>query len=1461
MKLKELLKIIEVDNLEHFKNAEFLEVRINEKDNKWIFLFEFTEILSFDSLENLKFKIKNKFTDYNPTVKINYKNNMLTKNLLAEYFETVVDLASSEFPSLVILEEFEREYNNFVIIKAGVDDFNIIEEKLAVVLKFLAEYFVKFEYKLEKIEETVSSDELIKEEIGKIEENLNLELKKAESNNFSSTGPIKGKKINICDVPHTFEEVEETSAEKIVVEGKIFKSEVRELAKGAVLVSAYIHDGNDSIKVKKYIRAFENTSKELFEKIVKVNNHLKVSGCINYDKYLKEVIVDFENLQSSQKETTEIIDNAEVKRIELHTHTKMSVMDGITSVKDYVDQAIKWGHKAIAITDHNAVQSFPDFNYATKDKDILPIYGVELNYIDDLNLTIAKGSNEESLLDSDYVILDIETTGFSVNYDDIIEIAAIRVNADGTQLEYNDFVYTDKAISRKITEITSIKNEHLKGAPLIEEAMTRFKEFSKGAILVAHNADFDLSHIYENFRKLGIYETDYPVIDTLTLARVLYDGKLKSFNLKAVSKFLKVELTKHHRAIYDTRATKDIFLHMLNEINMRGVKRLADLNNLIEEDKIHKYQIPKHITILVKNRNGLKNMYKILSCALTTHFFKGGRALRSVIEKYRQDILIGSSCVNGEIFQNALNKDYKTLADAVSFYDYLEVQPPEVYSHLTEGNGPGYIKNIYDVVKKIVKVGKENNILVVGSSDAHHLYKEQAKYRKIYLDTPSVGGGIHPLKRYKSVPTMHFRTTEEMLKDFEFLGEDCYQIVVENTNKIYQVIEKFDLFPKELFTPRDDFFKSRGIDSIKDEVTLMVNNNAKKLYGEQLPKIVEERIEHEIKTIIGRGFGNVYYISHLLVKKSLENNYLVGSRGSVGSSLVATLMNITEVNPLPPHYLCKKCNFSIFKKVGDIKEDLSYPLLRENLQNIISGYDLAPATCPKCGEILKREGQDIPFSTFLGFKGDKVPDIDLNFSGDYQPIAHEDIRQMFGKEYSFRAGTIGTVQEKTAFGYVKGYVERTEQKMRTAEIVRLVCQIEGVKRVTGQHPGGIVVVPHQIDIFDITPIQYPADDVTSSWRTTHFDYHSFESNLFKLDVLGHDDPTVIRYLMDFVDKYPEEFPFNDVYDIPFTDRDVMSLLSSTKVLKLSNDIMSEVGTYGLPELGTPFVRGMLKETRPKSFSELVKISGLSHGTDVWLNNAQDLVLGKQAFGKIPFSEVIGCRDDIMIYLIYQGLDPVDAYNITETARKTGKYLNDEQKALMREKGVPDWYIWSCNQIKYMFPKAHATAYVVMALRIAWFKVHRPIYFYATYFSKRADFFCVESFIGGYNIIKEKIIRLRKMANPTNKDLNLITELEIALEMTSRGFEFKLIDINESASSEFLLAEDKKTLLMPFTTLDGLGKNVADSIVNARKEKKFTSIEDLKKRTRLSKTLTQTLIDLGVLHDLKENDSGAQMTLF
>lgn len=1478
-----LLEMLDLLDKRHFFNGEIKDFHVkttqNNTNDSWFFDIEFLNPIDLENFklfaERIKLlprKLKGvRYVEYH----VSYKEN--DYNQLEDYYDYVIRGMAKKKPRYSSMIDFEinRDKNKIEIVRP-VDATYVTE-----LFGELKEELLRFGFDVILTDTVSTNQETITERMARQdrifmnEVRQNVEASPDEIHYLNIDNRlVRGVKNTISEVPKTEPELNEykSANDKAMfsLEGEIVKIDFRKINENTDLYTFIITDEEDSIYIKKWVK--EPKDRE-FIKAIKTGMHMKLKGVAQYDKFTGEIIIVANIIEYTSKVVPKDIrrDLNRVKRIELHVHSKMSTLDGIDSVKDYVKLAKKWGHKAIAITDHGNVQGFPELYKSSKGEDIKPIYGAEFTFIDEQDYQIVKNPIDMSFEDAVYTVYDIETTGLSVLNDKIIEIAAVKIKDNHIVDEYQTYVNPQRQLSMLTTRLTSIKNSDVINAPLIDSVIHEFHEFSKGTILVAHNAQFDVGFIENEYKNHNIDYGTLTYIDTLSIARNCYSNELKRFNLKAVSRYFKVELTQHHRAIYDTRATADVFLHMLRDARKVGIKNIKDFNELSKQGPGYKHVISKHINILVKNEVGLRNLFKITSLANTEYFFKEARLLKSVLQSNREGLLVGSGCMNSSLFEVALNKSYDELKEKAKYYDYLEIQPISDFKHLEQDmdDWKTYIK---EAQARVIKVGEELGKLVVATGDVHHISKSDSKYRDIYVQTPVVGGGLHPLSRYKEIPSQYFRTTDEMLKEFNYLTEDKQiEVVITNTHKINDLIEHVKAFKPELYAPTDDFLALEGIPSIENKLIKMVADKSKELYGEELPRLVKDRIDKEIKSITSNKFSTVYYISHLLVKKSLDEGYLVGSRGSVGSSLVATLMNITEVNPLPPHYVCPHCHFSSFKMTNDEKTKYGLRANEEHLQVILdkseSGFDLPKQFCPECNTEMNKDGHAIPFETFLGFKGDKVPDIDLNFSGDYQPEVHEYIRTIFGNERAFRAGTISTVAEKTAFGYVKGYLEKKNIQMRKAEIERRASRIVGVKRSTGQHPGGIVVVPNYKEIIDVTPVQFPADDISASWRTTHFDYHSFEDNLFKLDVLGHDDPTMIRYLMDYVIEHQEEFPFSRAVDIPMDDPKVYQLLNGTDVIGLTpGDLRgSEVSSFGIPEMGTKFVRDMLRDSRPNNFADAVKISGLSHGTDVWLNNAKSLVTGHKKYGKIPFKDVIGCRDDIMVSLISWGMKEATAFEISEFIRK-GKAAGNKQKwemykQIMQGHKIPDWYIWSCGQIKYMFPKAHATAYVMMAMRIAWFKVYKPILFYSAYFSKRASDFDVYALQGGEYEISKKMYELEeknKRKNITETERRLYTVLELANEMVKRGFSFRPIDIERSEARDFVIHEDGKSLILPFITVDGLGYKVAASIVEARKETPFKSKDDIQTRTSLSKTLFTKLEMLNCFDHLPDN---SQMNLF
>ncbi|CCQ97944.1 DNA polymerase III (alpha subunit) [[Clostridium] ultunense Esp] len=1198
----------------------------------------------------------------------------------------------------------------------------------------------------------------------------------------------------------------------VIVQGTLFAIDSRELKSGSTLFLLKVTDFTDSILVKLFARSQED--KTLLSQL-KEGMWVKIRGSVQEDTFERDLILIAHDI--NQILPYERKDEAPMKRVELHLHTTMSAMDSNLSPKRAIAQAAKWGHPAIAVTDHGGVQSFPEAFDAAQKHGVKLIFGMEAYMVDD-GVPIVHRPAHRSLQDDTYVVFDVETTGLSAAYDTIIELSAVKMREGEVIDRFERFANPHRPLSAKIKELTHITDEMLAGAPEVGEVLREFRDFMGDAVLVAHNARFDMGFISVGFRREGMGEIGNPVLDTLELARNLLKD-LKNHRLDTLSSYYGVTLTQHHRAVYDAEATGHLLFKMLDTLKEKGVEYLDQVNGLRAVEDF-KRQRPFHATLLVKNEVGLKNLYKLISLSYLEYFHRNPRIPKGELERHREGLIVGSACEDGEIFEIAMQKSEEELKEAVRFYDYIEVQPLSHYKYLIEEELIRDEEHLKEILRKLIRVAKEEGKPVVATGNVHHLEPHELIYRKILIKAQN---GIKT-KDPKHLVPQYFRTTEEMLAEFSFLGKElAEEIVIASPRRLADEVEEMKPFPDELFTP--------VIEGAEEEMERMSFETARRIYGDPLPEIVESRLKKELNSIIHNGFAVIYLIAHKLVTKSLDDGYLVGSRGSVGSSLVATMSRITEVNPLPPHYVCPNCKFSQFITDGSVG----------------SGFDLPEKDCPKCGAPLKRDGHDIPFETFMGFKGDKVPDIDLNFSGDYQPRAHKYTEELFGKEYVYRAGTISTVAEKTAYGFVRKYLEETGTNVRKAEMDRLALGCTGVKRTTGQHPGGLMVIPQYKEVYDFTPIQHPADDADSETITTHFDYHAISGRLLKLDILGHDDPTVLRMLQDLSGIDPKE--------IPLSDPAVMKLFSGTESLGKNLELEAigcYTGTLGIPEFGTRFVRQMLEETKPSTFAELVQISGLSHGTDVWLNNAQELIRN----GIAELKDVIGCRDDIMTYLIYKGLEPSRAFKIMEGVRK-GKGITPEDQEYMRSFQVPEWYITSCLRIKYMFPKAHAVAYVLMALRIAYFKVHHPILYYATYFSVRASDFDLSIVQKGADHVKEKIREINeKGADAPAKEKNLLTVLEVAYEMLKRGFHFKNIDLYRSDATRFLIEGDG--LIPPFSALPGVGESASLNIVKAREEGPFLSKEDLQSRARLSKTVMELLEGYGCLDDLPDSN---QLSLF
>ena len=1230
----------------------------------------------------------------------------------------------------------------------------------------------------------------------------------------------------------------------VVFRGKITANEQRDIRNEKSIISFNVTDFTDTIKVKFFAPTAD--APEYMNKL-SPGKFVRVMGVPQEDKFDHELSVTSpKSIMVGKDFRTSRVDTAPVKRVELHCHTKMSDMDGISEVSDIVKRAYAWGHKAIAVTDHGVVQSFPDANHTWEDlwkkekakrieagdenpnkQDFFKvIYGVEGYLVDDLIETVLDSKNQS--IDSNYVVFDIETTGFSATKNRIIEIGAVKVENGEITDTFSEFVNPEVPIPYRITKLTTITDAQVKDAGTIEEVLPRFLEFCKGCILVAHNATFDTSFIKANCERLG-YTYDFTCVDTLGLSRSFLK-KLHKFTLDSICKELNVTLITHHRAVDDATATGGAFVKLLKICREKGFKTMDDINEgtKVAADVIKKLPT-HHVIILAKNNTGRVNLYTLISKSHLDYFARHPRIPKSEIMKHREGLIIGSACEAGELYRALVDeRSEDTIARIVNFYDYLEIQPRGNNAFMIRDEKIENVNSEEDILnfnREIVRLGEVYNKPVCATCDVHFLDPEDEIYRRIIMK----GQGFDDAD---DQAPLYLHTTDEMLEEFGYLGRDkAMEVVVTNPNMIADQIESMSPVRPDKCPP--------VIENSDEILTTICYNKAHEMYGPDLPEIVKERLERELHSIITNGFAVMYIIAQKLVWKSVEDGYLVGSRGSVGSSFVATMAGITEVNPLVPHYYCSKCHFYDFDS-EEVKKFRG-----------MAGVDMPDRVCPVCGEKLKKDGFDIPLETFLGFKGDKEPDIDLNFSGEYQSKAHKYTEVIFGAGQTFRAGTIATLADKTAFGYVKKYFEEKGISKRNCEIDRIVQGCVGVRRSTGQHPGGIIVLPVGEDINSFTPVQHPANDTETDIITTHFDYHSIDHNLLKLDILGHDDPTMIRMLQDLTGIDP--------LTIPLDDPKVMSLFESTEALGVKPaDIGGvEIGCLGVPEFGTDFSMGMVQEAKPKYFSDLIRIAGLSHGTDVWLNNAQDLIRD----GIATISTAICTRDDIMTYLINMGVESEESFKIMEMVRKgkvaAGKCDKWEGwKADMRACNVPEWYIESCQKIKYMFPRAHAAAYVMMAWRIAYCKVYYPLAYYAAFFSIRAKAFTYETMCFGRDRLEEELKRLRALDNPSPKDEDSIRDMRIVQEMYARGFEFEPIDLFTAKSRLFSIVGNK---IMPsFTSIDGLGENAADSIVEACKVGPFTSKDDFKSRAHVSQTIADKLGELGILGAIPETD---QISIF
>ena len=1528
-KLKLLLDKLKLPNeyYKYFETGKILKLKLNKERTKGVFEIEIDDKLPDSCISYIDNNINSVFNNMESvSVKIIVRN--LDYSSTVDMFKSAILNSSLTKPMKELFMEKKVSYDDFklTIEVDNVAEQNIIGNHIDSIL----DYYVDLGYKKLKLDILINPENslLVKKELEEELKQEKLAPKKEENPLIHGEEP-KGNITKIKDII-----AEEGN---VIVEAYVFGVEEFESTKSAFKILTFmISDNTDSIYAKFFTKDkddFKNMSKKM------KSGWFRIQGYVKQDQFAKDLVLNIRNVMKIPSKDNAVVDDSEVKRVELHAHTMMSQMDGITKVDlgkhtcELVTNAINMGYRAVAITDHNGCQAFPiafglikghNKKIEDKSKHFKGLYGTELTLVDDTVYIVVRPS-DLPLLGTTYVVFDTETTGFNAGGEDqMIEIGAVKVK-DGNIIDrFDELIDPKRHIPEKITELTCITDAMVSGCDDEKTVTKKFLDWAGDLPMVAHNAKFDISFIEMAMKKYDLGEFTNTVIDTLELSRTLDQGFARH-SLSALVKRYKVPFDEdaHHRADYDAEGTALVFSKMLNKLDAQNFEKISDLDRLVSKDEIYKFGRTYHFNAIAKTKKGLKNLFKIISLANTTYLYKTPRILRSKLNELREGLLIGSGCYESEVFQLAKSKDDEELTNIINFYDYVEVQPPEVYNHMIQTGDFKNEEELENHIRKVINATKSAGKIIVATGDVHHFKKEDKIYREIIVNQKVPGGGRHPLakKDIKEIPSQHFRTTKEMLNDFAFLGEElAYEIVVKNTNSFADLVDEIEVIPDTHGIPFSPRIKSDDGNSYLDcpvVVTNLVYEKANNWYGNPLPYNIEERIATELygnivynvcetnikennpdisdenlkeKTfkylhetlvkgsievnnllgdyfkknwsdedgelnddnlakkikkelggVIGGGFDPIYLIAQRLVKHSNDDGYLVGSRGSVGSSFVATMMGITEVNPLPAHYRCLKCSHSIFdfddgKPLGSVYS---------------SGFDLPDKKCPNCGADLYKDGQDMPFATFLGFNADKVPDIDLNFSDLNQASAHAYTKVLFGDDNVYRAGTIGTVAEKTAYGFVKGYCETKEVNKRDAEIKRLAAGCTGVKRTTGQHPGGIVVVPDYKDVSDFTPFQFPAEDPTSAWRTTHFDYHSIEECLLKLDILGHSDPTQLRMIQDTTKT--------DITKVPLDDKDTMSIFTSTKALGVTNEeIMCKTGTLGIPEFGTPFTISLVDDTKPTTFAELIKISGLSHGTDVWLGNAQELIKNNI----VPFKEVIGCRDDIMVYLMYHGVKAIKAFKIMEFVRK-GRASKDpetwkEHKKTMIDANIPDWFIDSCGKIKYMFPKAHAAAYVISAFRIAWYKVHMPVHFYASWFTSKATDVDVETMIKGYDAIKAKIIEIQnKGYDATNKENGQLESLKVALEATARGIKFVPIELYNSLSDVWGVKDDT-SIYPPFSSIDGLGSSVAKNIVSEREKGDFISIEDVQVRAKVSSTLIDKMKMMGIFDDMPES---SQLSLF
>lgn len=1431
-KMQILLRQLQLENmLPVLTDATIKKVTVNQDDCYHFFIASDTTI-PFE--EYRQFKKQLETFPYPANVSFEVLTPLYLKEEVLNYAKYFVLELSETNPSWAFVSSLNMHYENDTLTFEVVNEIQLgtmtaFERRLEEALEQVGfKLFVKA-----KIDESNEDFKKIKEEMAT---NIEIAVEKpvVKEEIKQPQKPFYRKKNEYVTL--TLNELKQGD-QYVNIRGFVFKTDLTKTKAGRHIQTLWVTDYTDAVLVKRFDGA--RATVEDMNKIGKGNVWVEVSGEYKFDTFVKEMII--------MANSVEIVDGPKLKedvalekRVELHTHTKMSSMDGISTITEYASRAAKWGHQAIAVTDHGNVQSFPEAQSAASKNKIKMIYGVEMNAIDP-ELHIVMNEKSVPIEDSVFVSFDLETTGLSVIHDGITEFGAVKIRNGEVIDRMQTFVNPGKEIPSRIVNLTHITNDMVKDAPTAVEVVDQIAEFFGDSVIVAHNATFDVGFLNAAYEKAGKGRIQNPIIDTLPLARAILKP-MKSYRLGSVARVYRVTYDDDvaHRADYDAEVLGNVLNMMFHQLMSEKIYNINELNHYQDMNSVYKLVYPYHVTMLALNKTGLKNMFKLVTEANTTYFHDEPRLPKDLITQYHDGILVGSSCYKSEIFEACMNSDDKTLDELIDFYDYIEIQPLEDYQHLVERGSIENIENLKVSIRRLIDHAKAKGKLIVATGDVHFLDEGDKIYRDVFISNPTIGINhrAHPLCDRKNprafTPSCYLRTTDEMLASFAWLGEkEAYEYVVTNTNKIADMVEPMNVVHDKLYTPT--------IDGADENLTKLCYETAHKMYGEKLPEIVEKRLERELGSIIKHGFGVIYYIAHRLVKKSNEDGYLVGSRGSVGSSFVATMSGITEVNPLPPHYRCPHCAYSEFV----------------DPEQTADGYDLEDKNCPVCGQPMLGDGHNIPFETFLGFNADKVPDIDLNFSGDYQWKAHDYTKVLFGEDKVYRAGTISTVADKTAYGYAKGYSELLgiDGSIRSAELERIAMGCTGVKRTTGQHPGGIIVIPREMDVYDFTPVQYPADDLSSLWKTTHFDFHAIHDNVLKLDILGHVDPTVIRMLQDLTGIDPKSIPTND--------KKVMSLFNSCEAMGIDLSYLNcKTGALGLPEFGTPFVRGMLEQTHPSTFNDLVIISGLSHGTDVYLGNAEQLIKA----GTCTLKEVIGCRDDIMVYLMQHGLEPLQAFKIMEFVRKGMPSKNkegwQEWVKVLEDAHIAQWYIDSCAKIKYMFPKAHAAAYVLSAIRVAWWKLYYPQEYYSVYFTTRCDAYEIETMVKGKEAVlarRQEIEQMKIEHRTAKKDEDLFSVFDICLEMFERGYRFSNIDLDLSDATRFLPhPTDKKLIVPPFSCIDGLGEAVAITVVEARKEHSFLSKEDVMKRTRLNNTHIKTLTMMNVFDDLQEEN---QLSLF